>query len=88
MFTEEFEAHLKKALEAIDMLPEQQRAPLQEMVEETRRRHQQIGVSIAAAREALDDWRLIQKYLLFDAEARAREAARKRRSQAPGDDAD
>ena len=88
MITEEFEAHLKKALEAIDMLPEDQRAPLRHMVEDTRRRHQQIGISIAAAREALDDWRLIQKYLLFDAEARARESAQKRKSQMPGDDAE
>jgi hypothetical protein len=44
------------------------------LVEESRRRHAQIKDDAVRAREALDDWRLIQKYLLFDEEARQREA--------------
>ena len=69
-----FEAHIREIIAKINTLPEPHRGPLMALVEETRRRHTQIKDEAVRAREALDDWRLIQKYLLFDEEARQREA--------------
>jgi hypothetical protein len=69
-----FEAQLREIIAKINTLPEPQRAPLMALVEEARQRHAQIKDATARAREALDDWRLIQKYILFDHEARQREA--------------
>jgi hypothetical protein len=75
MNTSDLEAKLREAIRTIDALPEPERAALMEMVEETRRRHQSIHLSTKAALAAVDDWRLIQKYRLFDAEATSREQA-------------
>ncbi len=58
----------------IDSLPADQQARLRDLLEETKERHVQIGASIARAMAAVDDWRLAQKYRLFDHEARVREA--------------
>ena len=69
-----FDAQLREIIAKINTLPEPQRAPLMALVEEARQRHARIKGATARAREALDDWRLIQKYILFDHEARQREA--------------
>jgi len=74
MTEEKFEQHLQELLSKIETLPESQRAPLLEMVEETRSRHRVIREATTRALSALDDWRLILKYRIFDAEARQREA--------------
>ena len=57
----------------IDTLPVVQREKLATLVDETRRRHKDIEQAVQRARDALDDWRLLQKYILFDWEARRRE---------------
>jgi hypothetical protein len=36
-------------------------------------RHTQIERAVTAAKDALDDWRIAMKYLVFDIEARSRE---------------
>ena len=74
MTNDALEAHLGKALEAIKSFPRQEQAVLLKMVEETRLRHADIADATQRARGALDDWRVIQKYRIFDAEAKLREA--------------
>ncbi len=69
-----FETQVREIIAKINSLPEPHRGPLMVLVEETRRRHAQIKDATVRAREALDDWRLIQTYLLFDEEARRRES--------------
>ena len=74
MLDAEFEAHIQETLSAIAALPEPQRSQLLTLVDETRERYRQTQESARRARSSLDDWRLLQKYLLFDSEARRREA--------------
>lgn len=74
MLDTDFEAHIQETLSAIAMLPEPQRTQLLTLVDETRERQRQNRESARRARSSLDDWRLLQKYLLFDREARQREA--------------
>jgi hypothetical protein len=77
MTREAFEAQVEKTLATIAVLPEERRAPLLALVDEARRRHAEIAADVGRAREALDDWRIIAKYRVFDAEATARESAQK-----------
>jgi hypothetical protein len=70
------EAHLERTLVAIANLPPAVKSMLMCRVEETRQRHAAVAADLARAREAVDDWRIVQKYRIFDAEASAREAAR------------
>ena len=76
MTKEALEAHLNRALATAADLPAGVRAMLVGRVEETRQRHVQVAADMARAREALDDWRIVQKYMVFDAAASAREATR------------
>ncbi|MCK4658862.1 MAG: hypothetical protein KAV82_05010 [Phycisphaerae bacterium] len=77
MTNQQFNEQLSKILANIETLPESRRGALLEMAEEARARYQQIGKTTARAREALEDWRLVQKYRIFDAEASLREAQAK-----------
>jgi len=74
MTNDQFEDQIQEMLARIYTLPEPSREHLLRMVEETRRRHAQIHDSVARARTALDDWRLLKRYLIFDAECRRRES--------------
>ena len=74
MTSEEFEAAVEGCAPLLEDLPSERREDLSELIEETRRRFEEVTQSIGRAREALDDWRLVQKYLLFDREASQREA--------------
>jgi phosphoglycerate-specific signal transduction histidine kinase len=76
MTEQTFQTKLAELETQIDSLPAEQQAHLKAMLEETRCRHQEIRQSIAAATDALDDWRIAMKYRIFDAEARLREARR------------
>ena len=76
MTNDALEAHLGKALEAVNTFPLSEQAALMKMIEETRLRHTDITDAAELARGALDDWRIIQKYRIFDAEATLREARR------------
>lgn len=74
---QQFEQALKRCLEALDDLPVDKREHIQQLVEETRLRHENIKSSLQRAIEALDDWRLYRKYQLFDREASHREMQNK-----------
>lgn len=84
MTGDRFEMQLQEILARIAALPEQHRAHLMKVVEETRERHQYVRESVARARSALDDWRIMQKYRVFDLEASLREQRSGR--QRPPDD--
>ena len=73
MTQEQFEDRLADIVAKIETLPEPQRSSLQQVVEQTRSRHAEIADALNRARNALDDWRVMQKYLVFDAECRRRE---------------
>ena len=51
----------------------QRKSNWKKIIEETRKRHDQIKVSLKDALAAVDDLRLMQKYYLFDKESRDRE---------------
>lgn len=78
------ETQLRELSDRIEALPEDRRGALLALLEETRHRQQLIRQATEHAGHALDDWRLIQKYLIFDHEARQREAGEKKN---PKDDA-
>jgi len=73
MSADDFEAAIEKCMAMINELPPDQRDPLLDLVTETRARHRRIQASVKHVMDALDDWRLIQKYKVFDQEARRRE---------------
>ena len=73
MKEDQFEQALQRSLKALDKLPEPKKEELKRLIEETRKRHDQIKVSLKEALAAVDDWRLMQKYYLFDKESRDRE---------------
>ena len=68
------DARLAELEARIAALPADQRAALAPLLAETKTRHAQIKRATAAARDALDDWRIAMKYMVFDWEARLREA--------------
>ena len=86
MTDDQFEQALQRCLQALHELPEPKREELKKLVEQTRRRHKQIKQSLQSALSALDDWRLSQKYRLFDIEARRREDGNKPDSPGPHSD--
>ena len=69
MTDETFHAKLSEIRQQIHALPEAQRGPLLSLLDETRDRYDQLKTNFARTREALDDWRLTMKYLIFDREA-------------------
>jgi len=73
MKEDQFEQAIQRSLKALDELPELKKEELKRLIDETRKRHDHIKISIEEALAAVDDWRLIQKYYLFDREARNRE---------------
>lgn len=73
MKEDQFEQALRRSLKALDELPGPKKEELKRLIEETRKRHDQIKISLQEALSAVDDWRLLQKYYLFDHEARDRE---------------
>ena len=84
MNKEHFEKRIKEMSALAATLPKPERDRLERLIEETRARHELIQDSVKRALEALDDWRLHQKYLIFDREASRREERdrwRKRRDE-------
>lgn len=79
MTDETFDARISEARQRIDELPEAQRGPLLAALEETIRRHEELKQDFARMREAVDDWQLMVKYLIFDREATIRERNELRR---------
>jgi phosphoglycerate-specific signal transduction histidine kinase len=73
MTEETFQSRLAALEEMLRSLPPEQQARLAPLLQETRQRHELIKNDTAAAQDALDDWRLNMKYLLFTLEAQGRE---------------
>lgn len=73
MNDQDFQAKLAELLEQIEQLPSDQRPKLEELAEETRRRHQRMRQTLSELQESLDYLRLSVKYLVFDLEATRRE---------------
>lgn len=69
-----YDAKLAELEAKIAALPADQQALLAPLLAETQHRHVEIKKNVAAARDALDDWRIAMKYMVFDLEAQAREA--------------
>jgi hypothetical protein len=79
MNDETFYKKLEDARTRIDRLPEADRARLSALLDETKERHDQIKNSMERLRHALDDWRVHNRYLMFDLEATKREVTELRR---------
>ena len=74
MSREMYDARLAELEAVIAGLPAEQQALLAPMLAETRTRQDEIKQACDAARDTLADWRIAMKYLIFDLEARLREA--------------
>jgi len=68
-----FQKKLGELVAEIKTLPEEDRAKLATLAEETRQRHQEIKKTVHNLHESIDFLRLSIKYLLFDLEATRRE---------------
>ena len=79
MNDETFYEKLEEARTKIDALPEEDRVRLSALLDETKDRHSQIKSGMQRLRHALDDWRVHNRYLMFDLEATKREVTELRR---------
>ncbi len=68
------EEAVRQCQELMQTLPEEKRKELESLLDETRHRHHSNKLAFQRALDTLDDWRLLQKYRVFDREARLREA--------------
>jgi hypothetical protein len=68
-----FATKISEARERISQLPETQRQPLMVILEETIRRHEEMRTNFARIHDAVAEWQLMVKYLIFDREATIRE---------------
>jgi hypothetical protein len=68
-----FQKKLGELVAEIKTLPEEDRAKLATLAEETRQRHQDLKKTVHNLHESIDYLRLSIKYLLFDLEATRRE---------------
>ena len=71
------EEAVRQCEELMQTLPEEKRKELESLLDETRHRHQNNKLAFQRAMDTLDDWRLLQKYRVFDREARLRETKQK-----------
>lgn len=69
----DFETRLTDLVAQISSLPEGEQAPLAQMAEEAKGRHEQMNRTVSQLQESLDYLRLSVKYLVFDLEATRRE---------------
>ncbi len=79
MTDEIFNTRISEAKERIDALPEDQRAPLMAILSETVQRHAEMKQNFARINDAVAEWQLMVKYLIFDREATIRERDELRR---------
>jgi chromosome segregation ATPase len=73
MNEQDFQAKLGELINQINGLPEQEKAHMGQLAEETKTRHERMRQTIADLQESLDYLRLSIKYLVFDLEATRRE---------------
>jgi hypothetical protein len=79
MTDETFKTSIEEARHRINQLPEGQRAALLQVLDETVQRHQELRQNFARVHEAVAEWQLMVKYLIFDREATIRERDELRR---------
>ncbi len=75
MNEQEFQSKLAELMIEISTLPAAERAKLEKLADETRKRHERLRATVGNLQESLDYLRLSIKYLLFDLEATRRENA-------------
>ncbi len=68
-----FQKKLAELTKEIGNLPEEDRAKLETLAEQTKERHAKLKKTVNSLQESLDYLRLSIKYLLFDLEATRRE---------------
>ncbi|MCK6456897.1 MAG: transcriptional regulator [Phycisphaerae bacterium] len=68
-----FQKKLAELVAEIGTLPEDERAKLELLAEETKQRHQKLKQTMSSLQEHIDYLRLAIKYLIFDLEATRRE---------------
>ena len=68
-----FQTKISEARERIKQLSEEQRGPLMAILNETMRRHEEMKQNFSRIHDALAEWQLMVKYLIFDREATIRE---------------
>lgn len=73
MGNNELDEKLHALIKSVDGLPESEKKKLLPLMEETKKRHEQIRKTTESAMEALADFRLNLTYELFDIEASERE---------------
>jgi chromosome segregation ATPase len=83
-----FQKKLAELVAEIGTLPEEDRARLETLAEETRERHQKLRQTVNNLQESIDFLRLSIKYLLFDLEATRRENKQMRTMLEGGNNAD
>lgn len=74
-----FDTRIAEARDRIGSLPEDQRAPLMAILAETIERHAEMRQNFARIHDAVSEWQLMVKYLIFDREATIRERDELRR---------
>ena len=74
-----FQNKIAEARDRISQLSEEQRGPLLAILEETVRRHDEMKQNFSRIHDAMAEWQLMVKYLIFDREATARERDELRR---------
>jgi uncharacterized coiled-coil DUF342 family protein len=73
MNDQEFQAKLGDIMSSIEHLPEDKRAEIAKLAEETKERRSRMQATIKGLQESLDHLRLSVKYMAFDLEATRRE---------------
>lgn len=68
-----FQKKLGELVNEIQTMPENERAKLALLAEETKKRHKELKKTVSNLHESIDFLRLSIKYLLFDLEATRRE---------------
>ena len=68
-----FQKKLAELVQEIGTLPESERAKLEVLAEESKRRQKKLKRTVSSLQDSIDYLRLSIKYLLFDLEATRRE---------------
>jgi hypothetical protein len=73
MNEQEFQGKLAELMGEISTLPATERQKLEQLADETQKRHERLRKTVSGLQESLDYLRLSIKYLVFDLEATKRE---------------
>jgi septal ring factor EnvC (AmiA/AmiB activator) len=68
-----FQQKITELVKEIGALPEGEKAKLESLVAESKRRHEKLKATVSSLQDSIDYLRLSIKYLLFDLEATRRE---------------